>query len=372
MAQVTDDLITRFVLDDQYSSKADNIASATARVARAQGMVKPPVVDDAQHAAQIAKVKQYGAVQQAVDADAIQRVQRVRAASAAAAQSYMSMGAAAATGLGIAALAIGLAGKAAFDFIHNIPVVKEAVEGVSTAMNKALDVAFKPYADELTRITAIAERGGVFQDLANDLQAALNVDGGNLEEIFVNIVAALKTGIQLMGQLFDGIGLLAPSLGAAFDLMVNTSGVGDQFNANKQAVRTAMGTGEMGLSRDAKLAGAGSGALQGALFGVGAGTGDLGAALAGADVKDMKRPLDDIARNTAKMVDQQAQIQDAILGGGTVGRGAVSEVNISKMTGGAGRRGGSDPFQQVTDSFKRAVDEYIGSQLSRMLLNPGR
>lgn len=243
-------------------------------------------------------------------------------------------------------------------------------------IGKVLNEAFLPSVVGATDELQLLVKSGVVKDIAQgftDLISSVTGDGGIVGAVDSSVVAlgTMPKALKVFGDGLNTVGkamwmLTTPGLAkAAFDASPVGALIGDKLTKklNKlifgqeegfgKAVADVSGWTETDLEVQSRkearrLKDRRNGANE----------------IPWPSIDTGKNPLDVIATNTGKTAEntqKQLDIQRSILGGGTVGAGAVSPVNLSKAFGAVG--GGRHPkLDRAVALIAEAVNEAIGQQ----------
>jgi len=252
----------------------------------------------------------------------------------------------------------------------------DAFNFATISAGEAINVALRPMAEALGSVVEIASEGGVFQSLGESVAELFNMgtDGPTgIEGVFVNIVAGIKTAIDMLAQFIKGMKILgemvSPILGPLWKFSMigqafEGAGYNDTFDANKANILADM---ELGRRRMAKAGQKPEGGLD--MGGLAQMAGERAMAKDKKAEKDAEKEADalekafdesdqtsflrEIASNTKEML----QLDQRILGGGTIGSQAMSPVNVAKVLKGTPTGGGAIERQvfALVDAIKREM-----------------
>lgn len=232
--------------------------------------------------------------------------------------------------------------------------LQDSIAQATVSFGAALNQSVGPLATKLGDIINIANKGGVFSDFGRSIADALSLDGTDIEDMFVNVAAAIKTAVTLAGNLKTAIiNALGPIARFIYDhspqaqLINAMSGGPAIFEGERNALRMQM---ELGRKRQRQET------EQARL-----------AKEAGIELDDSDSSISsEIAKNTKETAEQTRRIAETVinqqsLGGGAFAKDAINAVGIDRALN--GMTGAQKQIARGVMLITSALDDRIGDAL---------
>lgn len=242
----------------------------------------------------------------------------------------------------------------------------DSIQYAQVEVGHGVNEVWGPMVDELGKLIDMANKGGAFREMGDELGDLFSVDDSQLREVFVDVLAAVRTGIQLVKIFGDELSkiakFLAPFLGITWDFA--TGGIGpmasELFDANKKDLEASLDAGKRRQEQEDKKKKKDDEAKKDS-------TQDA--------LEKMAADRDKTAANTEKLVKiekERLNIESRAIGGGAFGQAAFNPVKVTQAIKSTPKTGGEwgAVVGALDDVVNRKVEELVGRLMNRLGYSP--